>query len=259
MAEDKALLGHLFTEKDVSVGLIRSMPHAETVIVDMEADDALVPRGITGYHHYIADGEERIVFYQPLRNDRWSVAITCPASDLNNRFSRPQTILTATGLGAMLLLLLFCWITIGYHLRPLHLLAESARRIASGKMDEPIHDSKQKNEIGQLQNSFAIMKRTLADYMDEMKQKQETMSRQNEELQEAYSQAQEYDQVQARFLSNLTDSMVAPIDKINRLTDRLSNDYNNLSPTEMAKIQVEVLACTDTVTQLLDNLLNNNQ
>ena len=168
-------------------------------------------------------------------------------------FTLPVTIIS------FIVLVAVCWYVIAHHLHPLSLLATSAQRITDGDLEETTPDSGQKDEIGQLQNSIAIMQRSLSDYLSEMNQKQETLSRQNAELQEAYKQAQEADGVKAKFLSNMTDQMVQTVNTISSLTNTLCDNYQHLSKTEMVKIQVQMLTETDIVTRLLNQMLDVSQ
>lgn len=164
-------------------------------------------------------------------------------------------------------LALLCWWVTARHLQPLSLLAASAQHIADGNADEKLQAdglgtwkaiplSRQKDEIGQLQNSFASMQQALARYMEEMQQKRDTLSRQNAELQAAYAHAREADSVKARFVSQMTEQMGQTVEAINALTDKLCEHHAELSKTELIQIQIQMLSYTDTVTRLLDQMLN---
>ena len=156
----------------------------------------------------------------------------------------------------LLVLLLVCRYVIARHMRPLRLLADSAQHIAEGHLDETVPDSGQKDEIGQLQNSFVTMQHSLSDYISDMHQKRETLSAQNEKLQAVYEQAQEAGSVKEHFLSNMTDQMTRSIDTIATLAETLCNDHETLSRAEMTKLQIQIVNETDTVTMLLDKMLS---
>jgi methyl-accepting chemotaxis protein len=156
----------------------------------------------------------------------------------------------------LLILIVVCQMIVARHLRPLGLLADSAQRIAEGRLDETVPDSGRNDEIGQLQNSFVKMQRSLSDYISDMQQKRETLSQQNEKLQIAYEQAQEAGSVKEHFLSNMTDQMSVNIGSITTLTETLCNDYKTLSRAEMAKIQIQIVNETETITMLLDKMLS---
>ena len=131
-------------------------------------------------------------------------------------------------------------------------MADSAQRIADGHINERIPDSHHKDEIGQLQNSLATMQLSLADYMDEMQQKQTELNMQNAQLQEAYDEAQEYDRMKDKFLHDTTNEMTGPVESICRNTNTICADYQTMSKAEIARMQIDILQATERVTSLLD-------
>lgn len=170
-----------------------------------------------------------------------------------------MTALLGAGVSVALLALL-CWWVISHHLYPLTLLADTAQRIADGAVAEglAVPVSGQKDEIGQLQNSFASMQHALADYVAEMEQKRYELSRHNAELQAAYAHAHESDSVKARFVGQMTEQMAVTVEAINELTNQLCDHHAELSKTELMKIQIQMLSYTETVTRLLDQMLNSS-
>ena len=163
-----------------------------------------------------------------------------------------------TAVASIVILSLVCWWTVRSYLRPLDLLASSAQRIADGKIDESVPDTGQRDEIGQLQNSFAKMQRSLVGYISEMNQKRDMLSIQNLELERAYEQARDADSVKARFLSHMTTQMGQTIEDIDALTAHLCDHYSELSKADLMKIQIQMLTYTDTVIHLLDQKLNDS-
>ncbi len=157
---------------------------------------------------------------------------------------------------SLLVLLLLCKLVVDHHLRPLGILAKSAQRMADGHLDERVPDSGRKDEIGQLQNNFVAMQHSLSDYISDLQRKRETLSVQNEKLQTAYEQAKEADHVKERFLSNMTEQMTHSVSSITSLTETVCNDYKHISRADMAKLQIQILNDTETVTLLLNKMLS---
>lgn len=160
---------------------------------------------------------------------------------------------------SLIVITLFCWVVVAHHLRPLRLLAETMQRIANGQMKGTVKDSGKKDEIGQLQTSFATMQRALSSYLSEMEQKRNTLSQQNDELQAAYEQVRESDSVKTRFLNRMTGQMAQNVEAITSMTDTICNCYHELSKAELMKMQVEMISYTDTVTMLLSKMLENSK
>lgn len=157
---------------------------------------------------------------------------------------------------SLVVLLVVCWYVVGAYLHPLGILADSAQRMAEGHLDERVPDSGHKDEIGQLQNSFVAMQHSLADYISDMHQKQEALSQQNEKLQAAYEQAKEADIVKERFLNNMTEQMARSVNSITTLTEIICDNYKDLSRSDMVKLQIQILNDTETITLLLNKMLN---
>ena len=127
-------------------------------------------RGEEGTRQLVIDGQESYVFYKPLGNTGWSVAIVCPESDIFGAFNRLSRAVTISVFAGLLLLLLICIQIITRELKPLRRLADQAGVIAKGNFDETLPESKRVDEIGQLSQSFSDMQRSLAGYIEELKQ-----------------------------------------------------------------------------------------
>jgi len=248
---DKALIEKMMKENNYLMNLNQWLPHAQVQVTDQP-----VKGQKSGYQQLLRQDELSYIFYEPIYGNQFYIIITCPATDIYGRFTSVHGLPMAVTFFGLLILLFICWKVIAWHLRPLHLLADSAQRIADGQLYEAIPDTRQKDEGGQLQNSLSKMQRSLASYMEEMQQKQDTLSRQNAELQESYSKAQEYENLKAKFLHQMTEKIVSPVETISKLTDTIGKDYQTLTKAEMTKIQTDIISATEDVTQLLDQLLN---
>lgn len=161
-----------------------------------------------------------------------------------------------TAVVSIVILSLLCWWTVMHYVRPLDLLAVSTQRIIDGEIDESVPDTEQSDEIGQLQNSFAKMQRSLAGYIAEMNQKRDALSIQNLKLEKAYQQARDADSVKTQFLGRMTTQMGKTVEDIDALTTQLCEHHAEMSKPELMKTQIQMLSYTDTVTHLLDQMLN---
>jgi len=240
---DRALIEQLIEENGYFVILRQSLPNARFSVAD--AAEAGEP----------AEGEYS--FYQPIGGRSIGLMVVCPASDIYGKYSRMQWLLLVSGVIGVLVLLYIIYYIVGVHLRPLHLLADAAQGITDGHLNTPIPDTHHIDETGRLQNSLSKMQTSLAAYMDEMLQKQSTLSRQNEELQAAYGEAQAYEAMKAKFLRDMTAQMAAPVDTICHSTDSICRNYLSLTKAQMAHQQLAIMQATETIIRLLDQLMNN--
>ena len=148
---DKTTIEKLIREGNYILALNQKLPNARLMVAD---------NATTVKHDYRIeqhDGQQQYVFYQPVYNGRYGLVITFPVEDIYSRFTDMQIKLFGWGVSGILVLLIVLWWVIDHHLRPLHLLADSAQRINDGHLDETIPDSRQIDEIGQLQNSLSKM------------------------------------------------------------------------------------------------------
>ena len=127
-------------------------------------------RGEEGMRRLQIDGENCFVFYKPLSNTGWSVAIVCPESDIFGSFYRIRRAVTMAVVAGLLLMLIVCFRIITNELRPLKVLAAQAETIANGNFDETMPEDGRDDEIGQLSNSFTNMQQSLVKYIDELRQ-----------------------------------------------------------------------------------------
>ena len=240
----KAMIEQLI-EKDNQLKAIRqSQPSIKIQVTEVKAGTA--PEAVW------QDAQKNYVFQELIYGNKFCITATCYPEDLYAKYVEVQWLLAWSFLIGVGVLLLILWLVMGHYLRPLHTLADSAQRIADGHINERIPDSHHKDEIGQLQNSLATMQLSLADYMDEMQQKQTELNMQNAQLQEAYDEAQEYDRMKDKFLHDTTNEMTGPVESICRNTNTICADYQTMSKAEIARMQIDILQATERVTSLLD-------
>ncbi|UKK50748.1 SpoIIE family protein phosphatase [Prevotella sp. E13-17] len=126
-------------------------------------------RGEEGMKQMKIDGKDCFVFYEPLADTGWSMAIVCPESDIFGGFNRVRhAVMGIVVVGLLLMLYIFIHV-ITRELSPLRRLAYEAENIASGQFDNQLPDFQRTDEIGQLTQSFAGMQKSLVKYIDELK------------------------------------------------------------------------------------------
>ncbi len=212
-------------------------------------------------HHYdiINDhGQNSYLFHAPLSNADYVLVALCPVSDINSKYRLMQKNLLLRGGVGILLLLCLLYFLIDRQLKPLHRLANAAQDIAKGNLDTPIPDTHRQDESGRLQNSLSKMQRSLKSYLDVMQRKKTTMSHQNEELKAANAEVQEYEQMRAHILRDLTSQMAAPVDRIFQQTTDISHHYTTMTMAEMTQHQLSITHETETITRLLDLLMKDS-
>ena len=195
-----------------------------------EAAQAMVS-GQTGYKAFRMNGTNYYVFYKPfiraaipgraIKDTKWSAGIIYPEDDIFGDYNNLTYYVIAIAIAGLLLLFLFSRTLIHRQLKPLLILSEKAQLIAKGNYNETIPDSRQKDEIGRLQNTFQHMQQSLAAHIGELELLTATLKERGEGLRNTYNQAQKADRMKTAFLHNMTNQMTAPSEKIN-------NDVNTL-------------------------------
>lgn len=227
-----------------------------------EAAQAMLS-GKEGYSHFRFEGEDYYVFYKPFQRIavagrsmeelNWSAGIFYPEDDIFGDYNSLFYYVLAIAVVGLLLLLLLSIGIIHRQLKPLLLLTESAQRIAKGHYEEPIPDSRQKDEIGRLQHNFQQMQQSLATHIGELEQLTTTLQERGEGLRAAYNQAQKAERMKTAFLHNMSNQMTAPAIAIDKDVKALCNDD---APQDIPQLTGDIQRNGTTITHLLNNLIN---
>lgn len=227
------------------------------------AVDAMMA-GQEGYKRIKKNGKDCYVFYKPFTRNEvtgrymgdmgWSVGIVYPEEDIFGAYNRLLSYVLLIAIVGILLLALLCQLIIHRRLLPLLFLTKSAHRISNGHYDEPIPDSHQHDEIGQLQNHFQQMQQALAKHVDELEKLNEELKGQGERLRVAYHQAQAADRLKTSFLHNMTNQMLSPVQLI---SDRVNDLWHleTMKPEAVDKMADDIQKEGEVITDLLNHLL----
>ena len=126
-------------------------------------------RGETGMREMNIKGEDAYVFFEPLGETGWSVALFCSEDDIFAGFAEFQLNILIIVILGLLLMRLFIVSIIASELRPLRLLAKQTNTIAKGDFGQTLPDIQRIDEIGQLSHSFTDMQQSLVNYINELK------------------------------------------------------------------------------------------
>lgn len=254
---NRSRIEKLIEESGSLATLQNSLPNVQLYVIrrDSSQFDAYITGGTGGYRQVMSDNQDIYIFTQPLGNRVYSLAAVCPAQDIYGKYARMQWILLSWSIVTIIVLLYILYIVIARHLRPLHRLADAAQTIAQGNLDTPIPDTHHRDETGRLQNSLSRMQQALKAYMTEMKRKQAKLNRQHAQLQATYDEAEAYEKKKANFLRNMTQRMAPHVDDLCQTTDTLCRDYPQLSKTDMDSLQTDIMQGSESIIQLLDQLI----
>ena len=164
--------------------------------------------------------------------------------------------LTALLLAAVSIVVLFLlvWWVVWHHLNPLRLLADSAQRIADGKLEERVPDTGHKDEIGQLQNRFGKMQQSLRKQIDAIERETEILSQRSEMLKTTFGKTEESDRIKSSFLRYMIRQLEVPTISIESSVTTLCNNYNKSTKEEVDKQVNNIRIKNEVVIDLLDNI-----
>ncbi len=144
-------------------------------------------RGEEGMRELQMDGVDSYVFFKPLGETGWSVAIVCPQSDIFGGYNHLKRIVLFIVLFGLLLMLPVFGRIVSRELKPLRSLADQTDTIARGNFDHRLPEDGRCDEIGRLSHSFVDMQNSLIRYIDELKETTATKASIESELKVASS------------------------------------------------------------------------
>ena len=225
--------------------------------------------GETGYQYVRVQGKDYYVFYKPFERADvpgraqidlgWSAAIVYPEDDIFHDYNRLLHIVLIIAVVGLLLLFFSCRFFIHHQLVLLRQLEQSAQQIANGFYNEPIPDSRRKDEIGRLQKYFHQMQQSLSTRVGEMQQASNLLQERREVLEDAYEQAQAGDRMKTNFLYNMSDQMTAPVTIINNCVSIISEHADKLSEEETNSMVDEIQQQGGKITALLNQLITESE
>jgi len=229
-----------------------------------EAAESMM-KGETGYRRFRMKGANYYVFYKPFQRSMipgrtsndigWRVGIIYPENDIFGDYNHLLHVVITIAIIALLLLMLLSWSFIRRLLKPLQILTQSAQRIADGHYDNPVPDSQQQDEIGQLQNNFQQMQQSLCQRIGELEQLTETLENRGKELRIALDKTQEAVRTKTKFLHNMTNQMLAPADAIAMDVKVLCDPEHEPDRQEAKRVEQNIQQQGKFITEVLNHLL----
>lgn len=111
---------------------------------------------------------ERYLYYTGLEYGGWSLGIIFPRDEMLSQVRNLSKSMGLIGLGGFCLLALVIIVVSRRITQPLTELSDSALEIASGNLDLKLPNIASKDEVGNLANSFRVMKTSLKEYIENL-------------------------------------------------------------------------------------------
>ena len=249
--------GHYFVHPDTTKLLKQTIftdtdPREHTDIVALGYE---MTNGRTGHMEVKLNGKSHIVLYRPLEGTEWSVALVCPSNELLRGYSSLNYILLPLLVVGLLLLGMGCHRIVKHFIQPLGLLAAELRQIGHGDYEKPLPLSHRTDLIGQLQNNFCQMRRSISQHIrDAEHAKQETEQR-TAELEQATLLARQASEQKTQFMQDMSHQIRTPLNIVHGFAQILRNDCGAIPEDEKKQIAETMYVQTNALDYMVSKLL----
>lgn len=132
----------------------------------------------------VANGKWSWISYAPVKINGWSLGVVYPVEELtaplNNLF---KVVIILSVIGVIILLFVIIFISRSIT-RPLRKLALATQEIGEGKFDVVLPEFKSKDEISELNNTFAVMQKALRHTIEQLKEANSSLEEYSRTLEE---------------------------------------------------------------------------
>ena len=249
--------GHYFVHPDTTKVLKQSIftgtdPRENPDVVTLGYE---MTNGRTGHMDVNLDGRQLIVLYRPLEGTQWSVALVCPSNEMLRGYNRLNYILLPLLLIGLLLLALGCQRIVRHVVQPLGLLAAELRQIGDGNYEKTLPHSERTDLIGQLQNSFCQMRRSISQHISDAEQTKQETEQRTKELEQATLLAREASEQKTQFMQDMSHQIRTPLNIVHGFSQVLRDDCESIPDDEKQQIAKTMYVQTNALDYMVSKLL----
>ena len=249
--------GHYFVHPDTTKVLKQSIftgtdPRENPDVVALGYE---MTNGRTGHMDVKLDGRQLIVLYRPLEGTQWSVALVCPSNEMLRGYNRLNYILLPMLVIGLLLLALGCQRIVQHFIQPLGLLAAELRQIGDGNYEKPLPHSERTDLIGQLQNSFCQMRRSISQHIRDAEQTKQETEQRTKELEHATLLAREASEQKTQFMQDMSHQIRTPLNIVHGFSQILRDNCEGIPDDEKQQIVETMYVQTNALDYMVSKLL----
>ena len=209
-----------------------------------------------------ADGDDKaddidygrcLVIRNQVPHTDWQIAIVCPKNDIFKGYYQLVYIVVTIIIFGLLLLWTFCYFVVKHNVNRLQMLAATTQNLADGRFDTPIPQTRRKDDVGQLQNSFAAMQTSLADYVANLERMKAELKQGNRELMEAKRLAEASDKRKSAFIQDMSHQIRTPLNIINGFAQILRESHREMSEQERLMLSRDMQYNSYIISTIIDN------
>jgi signal transduction histidine kinase/DNA-binding response OmpR family regulator len=178
---------------------------------------------------YITNNEHFYTVYMPIQfsevTNPWSVAVSLPMANVLKTANNLRNYVILVSAISICVIAFILYLIARNVTRPILVLASSAKTLGEGNFNAAVPLFHGNDEIGVLSRAFKVMAEKinglvikLRNYTKELEEKNDRLSKLNEQLVVAKNQAEESSQAKGNFLSNMSHEMRTPLNAIIGMT-----------------------------------------
>lgn len=249
--------GHYFVHPDTTK-LLKQTIFSNTDprdCTDIVALGYAMTNGRTGHMEVKMDGRSNIVLYRPLEGTQWSVALVCPSNELLRGYNSLNFILPPLLVIGLMLLVLGCRRIVNHFIQPLGMLAAELRQIGDGDYEKILPRSERTDLIGQLQNSFCQMRRSISQHISDAEQTKQKTEQRTTELEEATQLARQASEQKTQFMQDMSHQIRTPLNIVHGFSQILRVDSETIPDDEKQQIAGTMFVQTIALDYMVSKLL----
>ena len=249
--------GHYFVHPDTTKLMKQTIftgtdPREHTDIVALGYE---MTNGRTGHMEVQIAGKSHIVLYRPLEGTQWSVALVCPSNELLRGYNSLNYILLPLLIIGLLLLAMGCHRIVKHFVQPLGLLAAELRQIGHGDYEKRLPPSERTDLIGQLQNSFCQMRRSISQHIHDAEQTKQETEKRTKELEQATQLARQASEMKTQFMQDMSHQIRTPLNIVHGFSQVLRDDCETIPDNEKQQIAETMYVQTNALDYMVSKLL----
>jgi len=199
------------------------------------------------------DYRRNLVIDNQLPHTNWKLTIVCPKSDIFKGYYQLIYIVITIVIFGLLLLWTFCYFVVKRNVSRLQMLAATTQDMANGHFDTPIPQTRRKDDIGLLQNSFSVMQASLSEYVANLERMKAESKQRNQELMVAKGLAEASDKRKSAFIQDMSHQIRTPLNIISGFAQILCESHLEMSEEERLMLSRDVLYNGYIISTIIDN------
>ena len=211
--------------------------------------------GKTGSMKMDLHGTPCYIFYQPIANTGWSIALICTEGDIFSEYHGLIYIVLPLLIVGLLLLLFVSFKIVNHFIAPIGTLVRQCNHLAEGHDREPLPTSTRPDVVGCLQNSFLTMQQSLKEQISHLQTVNDETERRNHDLFQANELVKESDRKKTAFLQDMAHQIRTPLNIVFGFTQVLQNDYDALPSKEVESITSTMQQNASAIKRMTDMLI----